>query len=73
MKTLIESNETSAVYQFTNGTATRRYSIHQGPQVTEQPVVVDFEAVAEAEYQRWMVWLNSVSTPLDENGIEINA
>jgi hypothetical protein len=59
MKTLIEINETSALYEFTNGTATRRYSIRQGPQVTEEPVAVDFEAEAEAEHQRWLEWLNA--------------
>lgn len=58
MKTLIESNETSATYEFTSGTAVRQFTITAEPQMTEEPVVVDFEAVASQEYARWLEWLN---------------
>jgi|688.fasta_scaffold1170473_2 hypothetical protein len=58
MKTLIENNETSASYEFTSGTAVRQFTVTSGPQVTEETVVVDFEALADAEYQRWLEWLN---------------
>lgn len=59
MKTLIESTETSATYEFTNGTATRRVTFEAGPQVTEEVVEPDFEAMAEVEYQDWLTWLNA--------------
>jgi hypothetical protein len=73
MKTLIDSTETSATYEFTQGTATRRVTFTSGPQVTEEIVVPDFESLAEAEYHNWLKWLNidSLSQPLDENGVEI--
>jgi hypothetical protein len=72
MKTLISSTEDSATYEFTSGDATRvvEYNKPQ-PQVMpdseeqeavecekpapEQPF--DHEAMSEAEYQGWLVWL----------------
>jgi hypothetical protein len=64
MKTLISSTEDSATYEFTFGDSIRvvEYKKPQ-PQVTpdseeqapEQPF--DHEAMSEAEYQGWLVWL----------------
>jgi len=71
MKTLIESTESSATYEFTEGDATRRITFKAGPQVTEEVITQDFEVLADAEHEQWLNWLNS-SQPLDENGIEIN-
>jgi hypothetical protein len=59
MKTLIESTETSATYEFTQGTATRRVIFETGPQMTETVVVPDFDALAEVEYQNWLTWLEA--------------
>jgi hypothetical protein len=64
MKTLISSTEDSATYEFTSGDATRvvEYNKPQ-PQVThdsEEPTPeqqFDHEAMSEAEYQSWLVWL----------------
>jgi hypothetical protein len=57
MKTLIESTETSATYEFTQRTATRRVTFAAGPQVTSEVVTPDFEAMAQTEYEQWLVWL----------------
>lgn len=70
MKTLIESTESSAKYEFSNGTTTKIFVVKNDPQITDEPVKLDFEKIAEEEYQKWLEWLNS-SQPLDENGIEI--
>ncbi len=75
MKTLIEKTDTSATYQFTIGDSTKTIKLEAGPQVTENPITHDFEALSEIEYQNWLNWINSqneYSTPIDENGVEIN-
>jgi hypothetical protein len=61
MKTLISSTEDSATYEFTSGDATRVVEYNK-PQpregkepAPEQPF--DHEAMSEAEYQGWLVWL----------------
>jgi hypothetical protein len=59
MKTLIESTDVSATYEFTHGTATRRVTFTAGPQVTSQVVTPDFEAMAETEYAQWLIWINA--------------
>lgn len=69
MKTLIESTESSAKYEFSSGTTTKIFVVKNGPQITDEPVKLDFEKIAEEEYQKWLEWLNS-SQPLDENGVE---
>ena len=61
MKTLISSTEDSATYEFTSGDATRvvEYNKPQ-PQEGEEPAPeqpFDHEAMSEAEYQGWLVWL----------------
>jgi hypothetical protein len=61
MKTFISSTEDSATYEFTSGDATRvvEYNKPQPQegeeQAPEQPF--DHEAMSEAEYQGWLVWL----------------
>jgi hypothetical protein len=54
MKTLIDSTETSATYQFTNGTATRTVVYEKPEDAVETP---DFAAMAEAEHEAWLAWL----------------
>jgi hypothetical protein len=53
MKTLIESTETSATYEFSHDTAVRTVT-YETPEGAEAP---DFEALSEADYQAWRVWL----------------
>lgn len=73
MKKLIKITDASAIYEFTQGTSTRRITIPVSKQITGELTTQDFEIVAEAEYQNWLQWLNtgSLSQPLDENGVEI--
>jgi len=62
MKTLISSTEDSATYEFTSGDAIRvvEYKKQQSEmgeeQAPDQPF--DHEAMSEAEYQGWLVWLS---------------
>jgi hypothetical protein len=53
MKTLIESTNTSATYQFSSPVAERTFTLH----ANEGEKAPDFEPLAENEYQRWLVWL----------------
>jgi hypothetical protein len=56
MKTLIESTETSATYQFTNGTATRTVTYTKPD---EAEVTPDFEAISTSEHEQWLTWLGA--------------
>jgi hypothetical protein len=53
MKTLIDSTNTSATYQFSSPVAERTFTLH----ANEGEEAPDFEPLAENEYQRWLVWL----------------
>jgi hypothetical protein len=53
MKTLIESTNTSATYQFSSPVAERTFTL-RAEEGSEAP---DFEALSDAEYQRWLTWL----------------
>jgi hypothetical protein len=53
MKTLIESTDTSATYQFSSPVAERTFAL-RAEEGSEAP---DFEALSDAEYQRWLTWL----------------
>lgn len=66
MKTLISSTEDSATYEFTSGDAMRvveykkpepRKQTEGEDPAPEQPF--DYEAMSEAEYQSWLVWLGA--------------
>jgi hypothetical protein len=61
MKTLISSTEDSATYEFTSGDTTRVVGYNKPqPQEGEEPATeqpFDHEAMSEAEYQGWLVWL----------------
>jgi len=54
MKTLIKSTDTSATYQFINGTASRTVVYNKPEDSVETP---DFAAMAEAEHEQWLAWL----------------
>jgi hypothetical protein len=54
MKTLIEKTSSFAKYEFTHDTATREV-VFEKPEGSTEPV--DFEALADAEYAKWMEWL----------------
>lgn len=59
MKTLINSTDTSATYEFVNGTATKQVT-YRSPEPDESGAVpqVDFEAMATADHEAWLAWLN---------------
>ena len=54
MITLIDSNETSATYEFTHEDCVRLVTYKRNEESEEVP---DFEAIAEAEHAQWMAWL----------------
>jgi hypothetical protein len=54
MKTLIESTDTSAAYEFSHLTATRVVKFEK-PKDSE--ITPDFEAISEEEYLKWLAWL----------------
>lgn len=56
MKTLTSSTDTSAIYEFTHGTAMRVVS-YTKPEREE--AVPDFEAMAAAEHNDWLAWLGA--------------
>jgi hypothetical protein len=63
MKTLIESTDTSATYEFAANGATKRITY-----VAEGNETPDFAALAEADYQSWIGWLGDPApepSPLD--------
>jgi hypothetical protein len=55
MKTLIESTDTSATYQFSHGGALRTITLTRPEAAEANP---DFEKMAEQEHARWLSWLN---------------
>lgn len=66
MKTLLESTDTSATYQFINGTAARTVVYTKPEDAEETP---DFEAMATAEYEAWLQWVGEAApapSPLDQ-------
>jgi hypothetical protein len=54
MKTLIEKTNSYAKYEFTHDTAKREVNFEK-PDGSTEPV--DFDALADAEYAKWMEWL----------------
>jgi len=59
MKTLINSTDTLATYEFVNGTATKQVT-YRAPEPDESGTVpqTDFEAMATADHEAWLAWLN---------------
>ena len=63
MMTLIDSNETSATYEFVHDTATRLVTFHRSQ--NDEPVEGEeapaeaptFEEMATAEHALWLAWL----------------
>ena len=54
MKTLIEKNNLFAKYEFTHDTAKREVVFEKQNNFTE---FMDFDALADAEYTKWMKWI----------------
>jgi hypothetical protein len=54
MKTLIEKTNSYAKYEFTHDTAKREVHFEKQDGSTEP---VNFEALADEEYAKWMKWL----------------
>jgi len=77
MKTLLESTETSATYEFAANGA-RKVVTYNTPEPSEEesPVVTpNFEVLSEAEYQAWLDWIGEAapaSSPLDLAEVHIS-
>jgi hypothetical protein len=56
MKTLLESTDTSATYEFSHDTATRTVTYHK-PETAE--TAPDFDVMADAEHAAWLTWLGA--------------
>lgn len=54
MIALIDSNETSATYEFTHDGCVRLVTYKRNENSEDAP---DFEAMAEAEHAQWLAWL----------------
>lgn len=54
MKTLIEKTNSHAKYEFTHDT-TKREVLFEKQEGSKEPV--DFDALADAEYAKWMKWI----------------
>lgn len=59
MKTLINSTDTLATYEFSHGTATKQVT-YRAPEPDESGAVpqVDFEVMATTDHEAWLAWLN---------------
>jgi hypothetical protein len=65
MKTLIESTDTSATYEFAANGARKVVTYERPDNAEENP---DFAAMAEAEHEAWLAWLGddaATPSPLD--------
>ena len=56
MKTLLELTENSAKYEFISGTTQKIFTISKNLQITDDPIKLDFEVIAETEYKKWIEW-----------------
>ena len=54
MKTLIEKTNSYAKYKFTHDTA-KREVVFEKQEGSQEPI--DFDALADAEYAKWLNWL----------------
>lgn len=62
MKTLLESTDTSATYQFTLGTTSRTVTYTRSE---EDEVAPDFSAMATADYEAWASWIGTPDDDID--------
>jgi hypothetical protein len=60
MKNLIDSTETSATYEYTHASGSKRVTfVAPEPDENGEVVTPDFESLAEADHAAWLTWLGA--------------